>query len=89
MIKFSLFLRVFLQVIFAQNIISSDILQLKYADLQTLVTQLTEDSHTVDGSRLLQLVEQSLSNDGAFVSIDIVLGVFYSNLPGYEVHYFL
>ena len=71
MIKFSLFLRVFLQVIFAQNILSSssDILQLKYPDLQTLVTQLTDDSQTDHGGSLLQSVEQSLSTDGAFVSI--------------------
>jgi len=68
MIKFSLFLRVFLQVIFAQNILgsSSDILQLKYPDLQTLVTQLTDDSQTDHGGSLLQSVEQSLSTDGAF-----------------------
>ena len=68
MIKFSLFLRVFLQVIFAQNIISSDIFQLKYKELQTLVT---ESDGVSSSSRLLQLVEQSLSTDGALVSIVI------------------
>ena len=91
MIKFSLFLRVFLQVIFAQNILSSssDILQLKYPDLQTLVTELTDESQTDHGSSLLQSVEQSLSTDGAFVSRDIDSAVFSIHLLEYEVHYFL
>ena len=78
MIKFSLFLRVFLQVIFAQNIISSDIFQLKYKELQTLVTE----SDGVSSS-LLQLVEQSLSTDGALVSIVIVM--FSIHFPGDDV----
>ena len=82
MIKFSLFLRVFLQVIFAQNIISSDIFQLKYKELQTLVT---ESDGVSSSSSLLQLVEQSLSTDGALVSIVIVM--FSIHFPGYDVQY--
>ena len=83
MIKFSLFLRVFLQVIFAQNIISSDIFQLKYKELQTLVT---ESDGVSSSSSLLQLVEQSLSTDGALVSI-VILILFSIYFPGDDIKY--
>ena len=82
MIKFSLFLRVFLQVIFAQNIISSDIFQLKYKELQTLVTE-SDGVSSSSSTSLLQLVEQSLSTDGALVSIVIVM--FSIHFPGDDV----
>ena len=59
MIKFSYFLQVFLQVIFAQIILSSDIFQLRYDDLQSLMSR---------NSRNFQTLEDVLARDGAFVS---------------------
>ena len=61
MIKFSYFLQVFLQVILAQNILSSDIFQLRYDDLQSLLVNSRNN-------RNFQTLEEVLARDGAFVS---------------------
>ena len=61
MIKFSYFLQVFLQVIFAQIILSSDIFQLRFDDLQSLLSNSRN-------SRNFQTLEDVLARDGAFVS---------------------
>ena len=60
MIKFSYFLQVFLQVIFAQQILSSAIFQLRLADLQSLVTDRQQEAR--------RAIEEVLHRDGAFVS---------------------
>ena len=60
MIKFSYFLQVFLQVIFAQLILSRDIFQLRLADLQSLVTDRQQEAR--------RAIEDVLHRDGAFVS---------------------
>ena len=61
MIKFSYFLQVFLQVIFAQIIFGSDIFQLRYNDLQSLLVNSRNN-------RNFQTLEDVLARDGAFVS---------------------
>ena len=61
MIKFSYYLQVFLQVIFAQIIFGSDIFQLRYNDLQSLLVNSRSN-------RNFQTVEDVLARDGAFVS---------------------
>ena len=69
MTKYSYFLQVFLQIIFAQNIISSDIFQFKYRDLQKLV----DTSDNAETNNQLDHLENILSFDGAFVSISLEL----------------
>jgi len=59
MIKFSYYLQVFLQVIFAQIIFGSDIFQLRYNDLQSLLVNSRSN-------RNFQTVEDVLARDGAF-----------------------
>lgn len=61
MIKFTYFLQVFLQVIFAQIIHGSDIFQLRYNDLQSLLVNSRNN-------RNFQTLEDVLARDGAFVS---------------------
>ena len=68
MTKYSYFLQVFLQIIFAQNIISSDIFQFKYRDLQKLL----DNSENAETNNQLEHLEHILSFDGAFVSISII-----------------
>ena len=61
MTTFSYLLQVFLQVVFAQIILSSDIFQLTYDDLQTLLVNSRN-------SKSFQTLEDVLARDGAFVS---------------------
>ena len=61
MIKFSYYLQIFLQVIFAQIIFGSDIFQLRYNDLQSLLVNSRSN-------RNFQTLEDVLARDGAFVS---------------------